>query len=324
MFFNKTNAYKFIAKAKRVGVPVREAIKYIRRVQANSAGGCWHCPGITIGAAYTLWEDYIDLVEGLGRLSTASLMPKDLKGEHDVLLGIMNGKREKEARLAAKKRAADEKKERERIEREREQNIRRNAKREAAKLDKTHPGIVRFYASIAKKYAWSNEKYAVVVPETAYDILYDGMKLGHCVGNVWKSGWLRYLDRIRTGESFLLFLRRADKPTEPYCTLEVEPGGVVRQKRIAHDDEVGDEEKAFLALWQEAILPRMTKKDRRLAEKSREIRIAEYAELRKTKIEVRTGYLRGKLLADVLEADLMDIRFAANVHQYDKQEREVV
>lgn len=324
-FYNKTSAYQFIARVKRLNMDLRVLARYIRRVQASSAGGCHHCPGITIHQAYTLWEDYIDLAEGLGRLDTASLMPKDLKGEHDVLLGIMNGKREKEARLAAKKAAAERKKEQARIERERERGIVRDAKREAKALEKTHPGIANFYEKIAKKYAWGNEQYTVVVPTCSYDILYDGMKLGHCVGNVYKSGWLRYLNRIRAKESFLLFLRHTKSPSEPYCTLEVEPGGVVRQKRIAGDKEVGDEVKAFLALWQEAILPRMTKKDKAAAAKSREVRLSEYAELRRTKIEVHTGHLRGKLLADVLEADLMDIGFAEGVHQQDdKQERKAV
>jgi len=325
-FYNLKNAYAFIAKVKRLKLDIREVIKYVHRVQASSMGGCHHCPGITLEAAYTLWEDYIDLADGLGRLGTASLMPKDLKTEHDALLEIMNKKREREARLAAKKRAADAKKERERFEREKELSIQRDARREAKKLEKTHPSIAKFYEKIAAKYAWGNEQYTVVVPTGSYDILYDGMKLGHCVGNVYKSGWLRYLDRTRAGESFLLFLRHAKTPDVPYCTLEVEPGGVVRQKRIAGDKEVGDAVKAFLILWQAAILPRMGKKDKEAAAKSREVRLSEYAELRRTKIEVHTGHLRGKLLADVLEADLMDIGFAAGVHdkKTDKQEREAV
>lgn len=324
IYFNKKAAYTLIAKAKRLRLDIREIAKYVRRVQQSSAGGCHHCPGITLGDAYTLWEDYIDLADGLGRLSTASLMPKDLKGEHDALLAVVNRKREEEARIAAKQRAEDEKKERERIEREMERAIRADAKREARKLEKTHPGIAKFYEKIAAKYAWGNEAYTVVVPVASFDILYDGMKLGHCVGNVLKSGWLRYLNRTRAGESFLLFVRRTDKQEEPYCTIEVEPGGVVRQKRIAGDAEVGDEIKTFLALWQEAILPRMTKKDREQAERSREIRLAEYAELRNTKVQVHTGYLRGKLLADVLEADLMDIGFAEGAHKKNDKEREAV
>lgn len=312
VFCTKTNAYKFLAKVKRLGLSLPEVIKYIRRVQASSMGGCHHCPGITLGGAYTLWEDYIDLADGLGRLATVSLMPKDLKSEHDVLLGIMNGKREREARLAAKKHAADAKKERERIEREKERGIRTDAKREAAKLGKTHPGIAKFYEKIVAKYAWGNDTYTVVVPRDCYDILYDGMKLGHCVGNVYKSGWLRYLDRTRAGESFLLLLRRTKAPDVPYCTLEVEPGGVVRQKRFAGDAEVDDSVKAFLALWQAAIAPRMTKKDKQAAERSREIRLAEYAELRQNKTIVHNGHLRGKLLADVLEADLLEVGFATD------------
>ena len=39
----------------------------------------------------------------------------------------------------------------------------------------------------------------------------------------------RYLDRIERRESYILFLRRTNEPDVSYYTLEVEPGGTIRQ-----------------------------------------------------------------------------------------------
>ena len=55
----------------------------------------------------------------------------------------------------------------------------------------------------------------------------------------------------------------------------------------------------------------MTKEDETLAEKSRLLRIEEFRELREEKKKVWHGALAGKLLVEVLEADLMEARKAA-------------
>ena len=51
---------------------------------------------------------------------------------------------------------------------------------------------------------------------------------------------------------------------------------------------------------------RLTEEDRKSAEKSGALRVQEFAELRKDQVKVRTGELAGKLLVDVLAADLME------------------
>ena len=50
----------------------------------------------------------------------------------------------------------------------------------------------------------------------------------------------------------------------------------------------------------------MNEKDKELARASREARLSEYADLRARKEPIRRGLLQGQLLADVLEADLME------------------
>ena len=315
-FYNLKNAYKFIATARRMTVDVRELMRYVGRVQANSGGGCWHCPGITLREAYTLWMDYINLAEGKGQGKTISVMPKDLKAAHDALLTP------EQKKILRRRYMTEAEKEQELID-DTKAESRKNAKRlrkraeEAAANTKKYPAFERTYEKIAAKYVWGNDTYTVCAPKTVADVIYDGMFLSHCVGKEWgaEPGWIRYLDRIQSGESFLLFLRHTDKQDEPYYILEVEPGGTVRQKRTVldrQDDRDIDDIKAFIAEWQAAIQSKLTAKDKQAAEKSREIRVEEYAELRRNKVEVRNGFLRGKLLADVLEADLLEVGFATD------------
>ena len=84
---------------------------------------------------------------------------------------------------------------------------------------------------------------------------------------------------------------------------------------------VPEEKLQAIAEWQAAIQGRLTDKDRQAAQKSRAVRIEEYAELRKNKVEVRSGHLRGKLLADVLEADLLEVGFASDTKTKKKAEK---
>ena len=60
-------------------------------------------------------------------------------------------------------------------------------------------------------------------------------------------------------------LRKAE-PDIPYYTIEVEPGGTIRQHRSYLDEEPGVEEiRGFLREWQREIKNRLTKEDHRLA-----------------------------------------------------------
>ena len=324
-FYHLKDAYGFIAKARRLKVEVRELMNYVGRVQQSSGGGCWQCPGITLHAAYTLWLDYINLAEGKGQGKTVSVMPKDLKAAHDALLTP------EQRKIQRRRYMSEQEIEFELID-DTKAASRKNAKRlrkeaeEAASNTKKYPAFERTYKKLAAKYEWGNETYTVCAPKTVADVIYDGMFLSHCVGKSWgtEPGWIRYLNRIQSGESFLLFLRHTDKQDEPYYILEVEPGGAVRQKRTVLDRQDKrdiDAVKAFIAEWQAAIQGRLTDKDRQAAQKSRAVRIEEYAELRKNKVEVRSGHLRGKLLADVLEADLLEVGFAPDTKTKKKAER---
>ena len=110
-------------------------------------------------------------------------------------------------------------------------------------------------------------------------------------------------------ESYILFLRKKENPEVPFYTLEVEPNGTIRQKRAEFDRQNKDidEVTSFLRLWQKEIQKRLTKKDYMSAEKSRKLRQRKYQEVRDQHIVVHGGEFAGKLLADLLEKDLMGI-----------------
>ena len=142
------------------------------------------------------------------------------------------------------------------------------------------------------------------IPSCIEDIMREERNLTHCAASSE-----RYWERIERQEAYILFLRRTDNPTKSYYTLEVEPGGTVRQKRTYFDQQDADIEEAtlFLKEWQNVISARITSEDKELATASRNLRNIEFAELRKKRAIIRTGDLAGQLLVDVLMADLLAV-----------------
>lgn len=166
-----------------------------------------------------------------------------------------------------------------------------------------YPHIEDTFREIKTVYEYSGKDYAVAVPSRIEEIMEEGERLHHCVGSSD-----RYWDRIERRESYVLFLRRASNPDEPYYTLEVEPDGTVRQKRTMYDrqkDDIRDAEK-FLREWQKVVARRITDRELELAEKSRILRNQEFLQLQEDRVVISMGDLRGQLLADVLMADLME------------------
>lgn len=154
-----------------------------------------------------------------------------------------------------------------------------------------------------KKYEYKYRNFQIIAPQRVEDILEEGSELKHCI-----IGKDTYYERIAKRESYLLFLRKIDAPEKPYYTLEVEPNGTVRQKRTYYDRQNADIEQAkvFLLRWQKQLTKKLNKEDKILAFKSRDLRKKEIEELRKNKVKVNGFGYRGKLLADLLEEDLME------------------
>lgn len=286
------DAYKFIAKCKKVNTSPREIVNYINKVRKNSGGGCWHCPGITLHQAYTTWMDYIDMAIGADKLKSISLMPKDLQAAHNQMLGT----KKHNAKIGN------------RNWRDEYNKYFKAGATYAQDINKKFPKIERIYKAIADKFAYENERYALVVPKSVQEVYAECTYLRLCVTRPGPQQY-RYWERVSRRESYMMFLRDKQYPDRPFYLIEVEPCGTIRQKRSFDDLQYSDIDDAveFLKEWQAAIQSRMTSNDRKLAKKSREQREIDLQGLREEKKVVRTGYLTGQLLADVLEADLLEV-----------------
>lgn len=174
---------------------------------------------------------------------------------------------------------------------------------QAADVLKKFPEVDHVCQSIKAKYEYANEEYAIIAPAGALDIIVEGDMLGHCL-----RGSDRYWDRIETHESYIMFLRRTSALNTPYYTLEIEPGGTVRQLRTYGDDQNDDiqEARGFLREWQAVVAKRITEEDRRAAAASRVLREKEFEQMRRDNIIIFTGNLAGQRMVDVLTADLME------------------
>ena len=182
----------------------------------------------------------------------------------------------------------------------------KNFNDQVEELTRKFPKVSDVYAEIREKYEYlEDDTYAVLVPECIRDIMVEGRKLHHCVGSEE-----RYYDRINRQETYILFLRMQNNLQKAFYTLEVEPGGVIRQKRTEYDRQKTDiqDATAFLKKWQQVVALRLSGTDLQLARESGEMRIREYEELRKNGVRIRGGIFSGKLLADVLEADLLEVQ----------------
>lgn len=222
--------------------------------------------------ALTQWRDYLVMAEKLKMdISNGKLaMPKNLYIAHNELVNII----------------------------------------ERGKIGDQVKGLKKKYKNLVNtiktltKYEYSGEKFCIVAPTKIDDIILEGISLGHCVHTCEY-----YWQRMDIKETYILFLRRADTPTVPWYTLEVEPSGNIRQKRTTGDKQNRDLKaaNAFLKEWQKVIQKRLSKEDKVLAKKSDEKRREEYKDLRANGNRVWHGVLKGKLLADVLENDFMPV-----------------
>lgn len=146
---------------------------------------------------------------------------------------------------------------------------------------------------IHNKFSYEGEKFFIKVPEKIADIVAEGRYLHHCV-----AGTDRYFDRIKQNETYICFLRKVEEPDIPFYTIEVEPGGTIRQHRGMFDEEPElDKVKPFLREWQKVIRKRMSKKDHEFAAVSKIRREENIAELREKN---NTRVLKG------LEEDFME------------------
>lgn len=236
------------------------------------------------------WMDYLGMAKTLGLdLSRESVYkPKNLKERHDELAEI----------IAIR--------ERERQAKEQEAELRRQAK----EMETKYPGVAPVCARIKELYEWSNDGYSVVVPSGDWDIMKEGVLLGHCSSRKEENV---YLERVEQETSYIMFLRKNERKDSPWYTMEVEPGGNVIQLRTYGDDDGRhkyhdrDEAKAALNLWRKEIAKRLGQGELTKAQKSKEMLLSYWDGLKKNGNIIRGGYLKGSLLVDVLQADYQEL-----------------
>ena len=209
------------------------------------------------------WKDYLRMVKCLGKHMDDEMVfrPRELKRRHDEAVKELE---EREAEITANEYA------------------------------ERFPGVEEVMAEIREKYEYESDQYIITVPRRCMDIVVEGRMLHHCAG-----ACDRYFDRIRQRETYICFLRRAEAPDMPYYTIEVEPGGTIRQHRGMYDEEPGIEEiRPFLREWQQVIKKRITEQDRHYARISAVKREENIKEL---EAKNNTRVLQG-LMEDFMEA----------------------
>lgn len=275
-------AKKLISLSRKLNFNVKDAIKYCVKSGERLAKkkNTRYFRDYT-QEAFEMWLDYLDMAKVAGCIKTVSVFPSNLKAAHDSFLIAANYAREKKNL----------------------EKLKREAVATAAPIIKKFPKVEKIYKSIKNKYSYSNDKYTIIVPDGITDIVLDGMLLGHCT---YRTD--RYYDRISTNESYIVFLRKTSDTEMPWYTLEIEPGGTIRQKRTFGDDQLGDLDEAmpFLFEWQSVVAGRLNKSDRIKAQKSKILRAEGFEELRRTKKRINYGKLQGTLLVEALEKDLME------------------
>lgn len=150
-------------------------------------------------AVNALYRDYLDLAEGRGMDPTDEIVSRTprLKELHDRWLEEKNRKQEEKEDLVA---------------------------------DMKFPMIRQAYEKNREHFAYAKAGLVIITPQTASDIKREGRLQHHCVG-----ASDRYMKSMNDGNTFILFLRKADRPKEPYYTLEVKYSGEILQSYGAYD-----------------------------------------------------------------------------------------
>lgn len=247
----------------------QQIVNYIKRQQKEQY------PGFTAKAVLEQYEDYLDMCAATERDLTDEMVfrPRELKRRHDEVV--------------IDKQQLDIVREMSRNQEQKEQYAR--------EMRKKYPTAEQTLHEIKDRYEYEDEEYRILVPQSLVEIVQEGRALHHCVGSSE-----RYFDRIEDRETYICFLRRKSAPGIPFYTIEVEPGGTIRQHRSAYDEEPGiGEIREFLRKWQKVLRERLTRKDRELARTSKIKREQNMEEL---KAKRNTRVLQG-LAEDFLEAE---------------------
>lgn len=238
----------------------RQVMNYIEKQRADGY------KGKSARTILNQWSDYLSMCRGQKKDLSDELVyrPRQLKRRHDEIVEEIRKQRMIEEMKRSKKAAAETTK----------------------KMREKYPGAEEILKEIKEKYEYSNDEYMMIVPQQLTEIVTEGNALHHCAGSSE-----RYFERIMQRETYTCFLRKVAEPKIPYYTIEVEPGGTIRQHRSYYDEEPGVQEiRGFLREWQRAIKKRLKEEDHKLAHISAQKRRKNIEELKaKNNIRVLKG-----------------------------------
>lgn len=245
-----------------------QVMNYVKRQQAESYSGKM------VKQILDQWDDYMSMCRRLGKDTTDEMVyrPRELKRRHDECVEELR-KRQAIIDMQNHKGASEER---------------------ARKLREDYPKAEEILREIKPKYEYTSDQYQIIVPNNLVEITLEGHALHHCVASSD-----RYFERIERRETYICFLRRRKEPETPFYTIEIEPGGTIRQHRSYFDEEPGIKEiRGFLKEWQQVIKKRLSEEDRRLARESKILRERNIQELKEKN---NTRVLLG-LMEDFMEA----------------------
>lgn len=91
-----------------------------------------------------------------------------------------------------------------------------------------------------KNLEYTDGDYTIVTPEDSSELIDEGISLHHCVGS--------YVDKVNSGKTSILFLRRADTPSESLITIEYQDGAI-KQVRGLCERLMNEKERKFFTKW---------------------------------------------------------------------------
>lgn len=99
------------------------------------------------------------------------------------------------------------------------------------------------FVRIENKHKWleyNDKTYCIVLPNSAMDIVDEGVNQNHCVAS--------YVDDVVQGNTLIAFMRYTNEPDKSLITIEVKDGEIKQAKGFTNRAVI-DEEKEFLIKW---------------------------------------------------------------------------
>jgi predicted RNA-binding Zn-ribbon protein involved in translation (DUF1610 family) len=113
--------------------------------------------------------------------------------------------------------------------------------------------IKEAHKRLSKAYGYEDKDYIVKVPTGARELTREGHELHHCVGS--------YIERVASGRTVIVFLRKKQDPYNPYITMEINPDTLtIVQARGSHNSAPKDEDAAVIERYKQKVLKKTTKK----------------------------------------------------------------